>query len=508
MNRYDITVANIGELQTVHVAELVDGVWAYVVDAGGGVGAYFALAKSIAPPVPVSDGVNVVAPIVGSPVAGGANARWFRSAISPVGPSVWGLQANWFVNDTTGLVTNDGTAAVQGAGSVGPIPFAEWARRIIAAGGVAAGVAMVVNVGSNITTMIQGTINVARVGSTLQILGASGVTNVRSGTLTPITTCVPATNTPWQGTDSLGLAWTTAISATATTGQRVRITTAGANLNTTFWPAKNLGAGACRFSQPIKNTALSGGSFATTMGAITNNDTYALEQLPIVTVPWGLSFYVDSFQGFTAGQEAVQIVDFAFSNTNIQTVLVSNANFGIGLYRCDLGSLQISCPCYSLVACRTVSYTQLLGTEAFFFGGLNMGNLAVQGFGAVDFRQMCQGGRLNVFGCAGQGFTIAAVQAFDATQFGGIAFWGGTAIFTGFLGSREVFGANNTNFGINIASPGVATYTTNTTGMTITGGTGDVNVAGTTKAYGALPFLKSDINAGSGTTFAGIIVAA
>lgn len=82
MIRADITVANEGELSTVHVAELDEGSNAWVDNPG----AYYTLEKqSGAPPVPGS----VVAPIAGSPIAGFPNARWVKNAGIPasVGPS-------------------------------------------------------------------------------------------------------------------------------------------------------------------------------------------------------------------------------------------------------------------------------------------------------------------------------------------------------------------------------------------------------------------------------------
>lgn len=496
LNRPDFTVATLGELTTLQCAELSDGCSVWVVDQND----YFTLIKLCTLTV---DNGNVLAPISGSPVAGVAGARWVRSSMTPDAFN-YGAQATWYVNDTTGLVSNDGTSATQGAGNIGPVTFAEWARRIIAAGGVAVGVAMVVHVGSNITTMVQGTINTSRVGSTLQITGNSGITSLRTGTLTPVTACAPATNVPWSATDSGGNVWTSYISASSTTGKRVRITKAGANFGNIFWPAKDLGAGACRFSQPLAPIDYTLGAYGQTLGDISNNDTYVVEQLPVVRVPWGLSFYVDSYQGFVAGQESVQIIDLAFSNTNIRTVIASNSNYGIAFYGCDIGNNTIECPGFSLVNCRSVTHLQSTAASVSLLAGLNMGVEVLAGQFVVDQRHMIQSGRLALSGAQGAGATVCSVQAFDSTT-EGISLVGGTAQIAAFLGAQEIFGSGNTTVGISVDTPNVMTYLGGKAGITITGGVGDTSLGGTTTAYAAIPKIVSDIAAGSGTTFAGLI---
>jgi hypothetical protein len=72
-NRTDITVADLGELVTVLVAPLRDGTLAWVTAENG----YFYLAKNGGGLVP---GADVVAPIVGAPIAGAVGALWGRLA--------------------------------------------------------------------------------------------------------------------------------------------------------------------------------------------------------------------------------------------------------------------------------------------------------------------------------------------------------------------------------------------------------------------------------------------
>jgi hypothetical protein len=81
-NRTDITVANIAALALVHVAELDDGCWAWVVADS----VYYTLQKNSG----AAPGVGVVAPVAGSPIAGAANARWILEAVGSDATSIQG----------------------------------------------------------------------------------------------------------------------------------------------------------------------------------------------------------------------------------------------------------------------------------------------------------------------------------------------------------------------------------------------------------------------------------
>lgn len=81
-NRTDITVPNVIALAQVHVAELDDGCWAWVVaDA-----VYYTLQKNSG----AAPGPTVVTPIAGSPIAGAANARWILQAVGSDATSIQG----------------------------------------------------------------------------------------------------------------------------------------------------------------------------------------------------------------------------------------------------------------------------------------------------------------------------------------------------------------------------------------------------------------------------------
>lgn len=103
INRADITVATIDALADIHVAELEDGCWAFV----DSVRAYFALLKNSGA---VADGITIIQPNVGSPIAGAAGARWFRQAT--VDDSAWLDQPEWHINAVTGNDENSGATTL------------------------------------------------------------------------------------------------------------------------------------------------------------------------------------------------------------------------------------------------------------------------------------------------------------------------------------------------------------------------------------------------------------
>lgn len=76
-HRSDMTVATPGDLVTLYVSELRDGCSVWVTSEQ----AYFTLSKQSSLTV---DNVNVYAPLAGSPIAGAAGAKWFRSTGSNI----------------------------------------------------------------------------------------------------------------------------------------------------------------------------------------------------------------------------------------------------------------------------------------------------------------------------------------------------------------------------------------------------------------------------------------
>src|SRR5277367_316522 len=72
MLRPDFTVSDLGELSTLHVSAITEGANVWVESEGD----YWTLEKASGAVV----GVNVIAPLGGSPIAGAPNARWVRQA--------------------------------------------------------------------------------------------------------------------------------------------------------------------------------------------------------------------------------------------------------------------------------------------------------------------------------------------------------------------------------------------------------------------------------------------
>jgi len=419
--------------------------------------------------------------------------------------AAWGVQANWFIDPTNGFDTNDGTQQTQGAGNIGPLKtISEWARRMSAAGSIQT--AMVVNIlGTTLTTdEPRLTLHVKQsAGGKVRFSGTLGITTIRTGTFTPVTAANPATNVAQQGTDSLGATWTAAISASAVTGKRVRNTTVGARLNSTFWPMKDLTLGAARFSQPILAPVFASGFFgSTTLSSLSNNDTYALEQLPLVK-QWGLQFNIDGFNAF--GQEPVQFNDLAFDNSTSKPFIVANAAQCVAFFNCDMGGGFVG-PQMNFQNCRFAGVSMPGITAYILFGGLAVSGFSSNGsVGTIDGRFAVQGNTLNV---VGPSLILAALQVFDAAA-AGILLFAPTLMALQF-GSREIFGSGNGTFGLRCPGTIVAGVSTNSTGITITGTTAAVGIgpaAGiTNKAWAAIPALVSDIAAGVGTTLSGIAV--
>jgi hypothetical protein len=434
---------------------------------------------------------------------------WVDITGTPASTGGGSTQAQWFVNDSTGLVTNDGTAPVQGAGDVGPIPFGEWGRRILEAGGVAAGVAMVVHIGATITTMAWGTVNVQS--AQIVFVGTSAITILQTGLFSATQQPNPGANVYQTGTDSLGRSWAAFISD-APLGIRVRNTTPGPRLNSSFLPWVNLGAGVCQFSQPFAAPDLTLGAFGQSMSSLLTGDTYAVEQLPIVAVAWGLSFSTDSEGGAFNLQEAIQFQDLCMSPLNFAAlpVMTTNCYFSIAFFGCDLGVMRLNSPTAAYVNCRRVLLLEAgtspegsVGGEEFVLGGLTRRGLRItNGNGLVDQRHACDSIVIQ-----GAGALVVASAQMNVSGIELRACMGGVELDP-LLGPREIFGLVAAQFGIFMDEGTFATYSGPTpAGITVAGSVGDVGFgrALLAKSYAQLPFIASDIAGGSGTTFSGLI---
>jgi hypothetical protein len=194
INRADITVATIQALADIHVAELEDGCWAFV----DSVRAYFALLKNSGA---VADGITIIVPNAGSPIAGAAGARWFRQAT--VDDAAWLDQAQWHINAVTGNDQNDGATSLTALQT-----WAELRRRL----GIGPITHMTtVTIESDLPLsdpiIIDFEIDRTLIEGGLIVQGTRTV--LHSGTFTAVAPYVPATNTPGSITDAaLPVSWT------------------------------------------------------------------------------------------------------------------------------------------------------------------------------------------------------------------------------------------------------------------------------------------------------------
>ncbi len=499
--RTDLTVATVYALADVHVSEYHNGANAWVVQEN----TYFILNKSSG----ATPDANTIQPVAGSPRAGLDQARWLRETIivPPVTPGSTTLA--WFISPANGNDSASGTSQSD------PIKtLTEWFRRVSAVGGIAAGgLNVVVNIMGDIpaTDEPRGVLNIYGT-SNIRFSGNLGIATVRTGTLTPVTTRVASTNTPWQGTDSLGATWTAFVISTTHQGYRVRNTTAGARLNSTFWPAKDLTAGACRFCSPLAAVTYLNGPFSVSLSTIVNGDTYALELLPQMNSGWGIQFNCDGYDQIVANFEAVQFNELSFpagTSGRVPSFIMSGSQ-SIGFYNCFMGFSRIlSAGQYFYIGCGWTGSSQLLGFQN-LYAGLFIGDMFVNTPALIDLECMAQGGASGISFHGNCGAILASFQSYDATN-GILLDRMGSMSMLPIFGSRLCFGTSTGSNFIRIKGGSLANYATNATGITGLGSGGagtaiGMGAAATSVAYAALPNITSDIAAGTGTTFAGLIL--
>ncbi len=421
-------------------------------------------------------------------------------------------QPTWWINASIGNDANDGTQATQGAGKLGPLKtITEWARRIIAAGGIADGVDVVVHFGTG-TPRDDEPRGVIRVKgrSSLRFDGAPGISVIRTSTVGALTARAAATNVPWSFTDGT-FDWSTVtqvpLGSLANPGVMIRNTTAGARLNSRVWPAKAISAGLVRTTTPCAPIDYSAGAYATSQRTIVSGDTYSLERLPMISA-WGLSFDVNGYNAGVTRKEAVVFNDLAFG-LDVPAFICFGGQNGLAFYNCYLGySYPFSVRPWSLVNCQTLSLAAYGNFQ--LLGGMNLNGLSLLGNqGFVDLDYLVQGGATEVSGTL---VFLGSVQAYDSTSFGVLLDQGSGCIFLSFLGTNIRSGTClGSNF-IKISGGTIATYGTSTAGFTGLGSGGAgvaVNIGpdNVTCAYAALPKIVSDISGGSGTKMAGLVLA-
>jgi len=486
MNRQDITVSSIGELQTVHVAELQEGVWAWVQDAGGGVGAYFTLVKSLAAPVPVADGVNVVAPLSGSPVAGAANARWFRSTTAPVAPFVWSTQTAWFIDPTNGSDTNSGLTAGTAIKT-----WAELRRRWLASGGV-------VQTTGNCTVTLLGDLPVSdpcdmrgiwvKKGAAV-VVTAAAKTTLYSGTITAVQARVLATNTDWAITSAgLPVSWT----ASGCVGKLCRIV-GGARDGTTFWIKKDLGAKKATVSSPMtKTSAYPMGNAVPTYPTPQVGDAIVVEDLVVIhTFRIAETGGDESFSDI-ANRLVFDHIAASDFNEGMSAVFDCDMNIGLAFLNCDAdvafpapgGALQyFGCKCFPEGESGTRIW--LYGGYSDFGGTIGVGSTCF----ADEFS--VEGASFEIAGGNLQSNTSpASLGVLNSPSVGLLVRFGAVAtILTG----TQLWGGGNGTFGIVVESLSGLQY--GGAKPTITGTTNDTKIGGVATAYAGVPAITAANNA-------------
>lgn len=390
--------------------------------------------------------------------------------------------ATWRINATTG---NDSNTGAVGA----PLKtFAELNRRW-GAGGVlnpGAGASVLVQLETDLPVTDPITFDV-RLGPGVSILVQGlNTTTLYSGTFSAVTAKNRATNVPLSGTDAgiTGGVWTAFLPAGATPG-RVHDTTN----DSYFWPAKDLGGGACRFSEPFKKIPLIANAYPDiTTGLrpaslVTATDTFVIERL------------TQAFLGACTVQGADPNVtpgnNVAFQDLDLNRVVATSKIMVLGagftrvffwecLLRADFNGQSITGDTFmeNSALRRTLQGT---GGTYHLNAGLIVGPVQ---FGAqlilMDFDLMIQGFGFGLFNGA---VKIGTVCSFDCTIANarnnptgdGIHIGpGASAQFLTFNdGTHALWGSGNQGAGVGVQSNGVLGFQTNA--PTITGSTPGTN---------------------------------
>ena len=404
--------------------------------------------------------------------------------------SSWLAQPTWFVNASTGNDENTGLTSLL------PIKtFAEISRRW----GV--GNLLVPSSTGTVSVEIQTdlantdpiTFNIRLGGSVGLLIKGTGTTILYTGAFSAVTAKNRATNTPLQGTDAaVPGGWAAFLSGGATPA-RVHDTTNDGY----FWPAKDLGAGAARFSEPFKALTILASNFpglnngSRPAAAVTVLDAFTLERLTKV-FPGSMTVNGSDSTGTGLASNAnnVAFQDLHFDRMNNNNNLVfTGQGAQVNYYAClngatvafmsQIGGVRL----FNCNQRRTVFGT---GGSCQFIGGLVTGNiLTSMGQIFIDLDAMFQGN--------GPGFQTGSVKIgtmaiFDTTTAGtsnnptgdGIHLGPGCSLqnLTFMDTTHAVWGSGNQAAGIGIQSGATFGYQTNAPSVTgATPGTDDFTLS-------------------------------
>lgn len=250
----------------------------------------------------------------------------------------------------------------------------------------------------------------------IHVHGTAKTTNA-TGTITAVTAKNPATNQPFQITDS-GLAGGWA----AHVGRRMRITS-GPRANTIMWVAKNLGGGAAWVSDPSRPDQITNPDFDFWMLAwgltpLTPqvNDPYAIETLP--TVSAGALM----FRGMGAGQYQQQL-QLVFGELSIRGEFSPEASVGalVSTWACKM-SLVTSpggTSFFGINSLAELGYVLSEGLQNILLGGLcGHASSTVETFGLLANAPTYLGFDTMFYmaGIKGRSVHIQSAAVFDCTD--------------------------------------------------------------------------------------------
>jgi hypothetical protein len=272
-------------------------------------------------------------------IAATGGGRWLRNQ-SFAHPS-WLYVGNWWIDPTNGNDENDGQAATPAPNRVGPLKtHAElemrWNKGTLMPPAYTLLATMnvcTVNILGSLPSTDPVNIEVAfganAAGQSYSAIIYQGraASVLASGTFSAVTARNTTTNQQWQATDPTTI-WTTYLN------RRVRITSVGANANTTFFVAKDLGANQARMSEPgLCNSMISAPSaFNKVFGGFVQKtpiigDTYNIETLTSVQIgTLGARFIPKS----TGGGVAVNFFELEIQNLSTSSSFTLQSGQGVG----------------------------------------------------------------------------------------------------------------------------------------------------------------------------------
>lgn len=399
-------------------------------------------------------------------------------------PLQYVLESAYVINGATGSDKNAGTARA-------PLKtLAEWGRRV---GSQLIDAVMTVTYSNLLATdHPRGEINVGDLGD-LEFIAVPTTIYTSTGAGVTAVAAVPGggPDTPWLITDSNlpAATWATWLNQGGASPFRIRTTAGASHVGAVAFPLYNVSGKQAAFMTPsIPDETL--GPFGQSRSSIASGDPFVLEQLPVLGC--GFTFNVSPV-ALVNGKEHVRFKDCAFGTTLAQ-MQTSDIGFGtqIGFYGCDMG-LMVVRGGGDFLNCRWGQLFAQAEDYLYLFGGGCCGTFTSGNCEAlnVDFQFAVQGSQFTSFGAAG---FVGACQVWNWPSSGAFELHGGRLEFQAIFDTRKTFGyqAGGTKFGIRIKNASQATYI-NTTGLTITGGGGDVQLGtpATIKAYSALPFVDT-----------------